>query len=135
MPCLAQAKSSFMIAEQLFLSTLQGGRQSGRCSITVQGTVQEVVRTEDVHNSRQFSGSAEDFQDWSYQVRVLTKSTSEGFYSVLLDNERAKEEIDPDLIERSDVEISIRQASTEFFQILATHLQGEPLTLVRAFKI
>jgi hypothetical protein len=83
-----------------------------------------------------FSGNAEQFQDWSYQLRILTKSASEEFYSKLLATERAKDEVDLAGLEDQCVgeEIPIRKASMEFFQVLATHLQGEPLTLVRGVQ-
>ena len=86
-----------------------------------------------------FSGNAEHFQDWSYQLRILTKSTSEKFYDVLLKTERAKDEVDLKALEveheLEDVlgrdEIPFHKASMDFFQILVTHLQGESLTIAR----
>ena len=83
-------------------------------------------------------GNAEQFQDWSYQVKMLTKSESEEFYSLILETERAKDEVVISDLEvqhvGDEIQPLIKQANTEFFQILATHLRGEALTLARGVQ-
>jgi hypothetical protein len=130
---LTQLVSQMVSSEQ--------GRRGGDKDV-VGGTTTSKARSKKLFEQKtfttldKFDGSAEKFQDWSYQLRMLTKSESEEFYSKLLETERAKDEVCTSDLEDQCVgeEMPIRQASTEFFQILATHLQGEPLTLVRGVQ-
>ena len=67
---------------------------------------------------------------------MLAKSESEDFYSLILETERAKDEVVISELDDKHVgdELPIKQANTEFFQMLATHLRGEALTLAKGVQ-
>ena len=82
------------------LTAAESGRRGGDADVVVSGNTTSKARSKKVFEQKAFStldkfgeGNAEQCQDWSYQVKMLTKSESDDFYSLLLETERAKDEV------------------------------------------
>ena len=82
-----------------------------------------------------FRGSTQDWKDWSFQVRTITKSVDADFAEFLEEVEKQgeydKEQAMKDSADVDPEDNDIDQAAREFYNVLCTLCAGEALMIVR----